>query len=74
MWKARIEAGLAVLLAALAILTAIVPDWIEATFSVDPDGGNGTVEWLIVGVFGLVALTFVALARREYRTLRTATE
>jgi hypothetical protein len=72
MWKARIEAVLAAILAALAILTAIVPDWIEATFSIDPDGGDGTVEWLIVAVFALVALAVAARARRDFRILRTS--
>ena len=41
--------------------------WIEVVFRVDPDNGQGWVEWLIVGA--LLALTVVlgTLAQREWR-------
>jgi hypothetical protein len=45
MLKARIETALAVVAAALAVVTFIWPIWIETVFSVDPDGGDGTAEW-----------------------------
>jgi hypothetical protein len=52
-----------------AAITAIVPDWIEEVFHVDPDSGDGSLEWLIVGALALAAITLSALAWRErYRT------
>jgi hypothetical protein len=50
--------------AALAILTLIVPRWIEITLRVDPDGGNGTLEWLIALAFICSAATLLTAARR----------
>ena len=61
-----IEAGLAVVSGLLLLLTLVSRDWIEALFGVDPDRGNGSLEWLIVA--GLLAATvafgFVARAER----------
>ena len=52
-----------------AAITAIVPDWIEEVFHVDPDSGDGSLEWLIVAALALAAMTLSALAWRErYRT------
>ena len=65
-----LESGFALAAAALAIVTAIVPDWIETVFGVDPDGGNGTVEWGITAAFVILTIVFVIAARVEYR--RTA--
>jgi hypothetical protein len=73
MRKVRIETALAVVAAALAVVTFIWPDWIETVFSVDPDGGNGTAEWLVVGLLALVAVTAAMLARRDYRRARGLT-
>jgi hypothetical protein len=66
----HIESGLAALFAALAILTAVVPDWIEAVFGVDPDHGTGYLEWLIVVVAGLIAIVVALAARRDWLRLR----
>lgn len=73
MLKARIETVLAVVATALAVVTFIWPAWIETVFSVDPDGGNGTAEWLVVGLLALVAVTAAMLARRDYRRARGLT-
>ena len=67
MTRVRVEAVLAVVFAALAVVTAIWPTWIEALFDESPDAGSGALEWAIVGVFGLLALTAAALAGRHYR-------
>ncbi len=72
MLKWRIETALAVLFAGMAVLTAFWPDWIEAVFRVDPDGGNGSAEWLAVIVLGVAAIAAFILARRDYRTVRAA--
>ena len=52
-----------------AAITAIMPDWIEAVFHVDPDGGSGSLEWLIVLALALATVTLTALAWRERRRL-----
>lgn len=51
----------------LALLTLVVPDWIEAVFRIDPDGGNGSLEWLVVLAFAAAAVVFAAMARAELR-------
>jgi hypothetical protein len=43
------ETGLGLSSAVLSLLTFVKRDWIEALFGIDPDHGNGIVEWLIVG-------------------------
>jgi len=70
MLKARIETGLAAAAGLLAIVTLIWPTWIETLFGVEPDGGSGEAEWLVVVVLALVAVTSGLLARREYRAAR----
>lgn len=44
---------------ALALLTMIVPDWIERVTPLRPDAGGGETEWLIVVALGAVALILV---------------
>lgn len=62
--KATLWLSLAVVSAALAVLTAIVPDWLESTIGLDPDGGNGSFEWLIVvALAGVSALSWVRVVR-----------
>ncbi len=51
----------------LALLTLVVPDWIEAVLHIDPDGGNGSVEWLVVLALAAAAVVFGAMARAELR-------
>ena len=50
----------------LGVLTAIVPDWIEEVFHVDPDAGSGALEWGIVVVLFAIAIALALSARREY--------
>ncbi|HET9897382.1 MAG TPA: hypothetical protein VFQ44_20825 [Streptosporangiaceae bacterium] len=73
MLRARIEIVLSAFLGAATILTAVWPDWIEGVFGFDPDGGNGTAEWLIVGAFAVATLAVAAFARRDLRTARRRT-
>jgi hypothetical protein len=67
MTQARIESVLAGLFTALTFITALKPDWLEG-IGLDPDGGNGTVEWLIVAALGVAAVASAVhahhLARR----------
>lgn len=55
--------------AAGAVLLAALPmDWIEAVFGVEPDGGNGLLEFVPVAVLAVAALALcvrVARARRR---------
>jgi hypothetical protein len=68
-----VRLALAVGSAALLVVTLVWHDWIEIVFRVDPDHGNGWLEWLIVvAAFGL-ALIFSISARREWRRPASAT-
>jgi hypothetical protein len=69
----RLELGLAAVSAALLLATILWRDWIEIVFRVDPDHGSGSLEWMIVAVTALSAVTFAALARVEWRKARAVT-
>ena len=71
--RVRIEIVVSALLGAATILTAVWPDWIEGLFGVDPDGGNGTVEWLIVAVLAVATVAAIALTRHDLRVTRRRT-
>ena len=65
----RVEAVLAVLAAALGVLTVVVPTWIEVVTGLDPDAGSGALEVLIaVGFFALAGTA--AWAARGHRRHR----
>jgi len=67
-----IEAGLAALTTILFIVTVISREWIEAIFKVDPDGGDGSLEWAIVAALFVASLSLSLLARFEWhRTVAT---
>ena len=59
-------AALSVLLLAATVLWR---DWIEIVFGVDPDHGDGTLEWVIVGVTATSAIVALVLARADWRRL-----
>jgi hypothetical protein len=65
-----LEAGTAVLAAATLLATLLWPDWIELVFRVDPDGGSGATEWLVVAVSALAAVTSSALLVERLRQRR----
>ena len=62
-----VEAILGAMCLFLAALTLITRECIEELFGVDPDGGNGSLEWLIVAGLGLAAFVAGAMARSEWR-------
>jgi hypothetical protein len=62
-----VESALAAVTVFLVLLTLVWRDWIEEVFGVDPDGGNGSFEWLIAVAFVAAAIAFSAGARREWR-------
>lgn len=53
--------------ALLFFLTLARPDWIEAIFEVEPDGGSGALECVLVAVLLATTLGFSSFARRERR-------
>ncbi|CAB3801331.1 hypothetical protein LMG28688_05326 [Paraburkholderia caffeinitolerans] len=62
-----VEVGLATITGLLAIVTAIVPDWIEFVSGWDPDRGDGSVEWLVVAGLGLVTIVLSVAAMKTWR-------
>jgi hypothetical protein len=66
MTRLRMESALAGIFVSLAALTAVVPEWIELVFGLDPDGGSGRLEWALVLGFGALAAVSAMLARRDY--------
>lgn len=67
-----LETGLAIVTCVLFVVTLFYRDWIEIVFNVDPDNGNGSLEWLIVGVLFVVTVALFILARYEWRRARAA--
>ena len=67
-----LEAGLASACGALAVLTLFLRDWIEALTGFNPDHGNGSLEWALVGGLALACVTSGIAARREWRRIRAA--
>jgi hypothetical protein len=67
-----IEALFAVVSGILTILTLFWRDWIEIVFHIDPDGGDGSAEWLVVLVSLGATVTLSALARHEWRRVAGA--
>ena len=68
-----IEALLALGNAVLLVMTLAWKDWIEIALKVDPDANSGAAEWAVVAVTVLLTMTFVTLARAEWRRAATQT-
>jgi hypothetical protein len=76
MWNERtrlyLEIASATLFSMLFLLTLVTREWIEEVFGVDPDGGSGALEWLIVAALLLVTVGFGIAARRDWRRVHGA--
>lgn len=66
-WGALAGGGLS---AVLAIVTLISREWIEFIFGVDPDGGNGGLEWAIVVATAVIAVACFSWAGVEWKHAR----
>jgi hypothetical protein len=62
-----IEFGCANACLMLGVVTLTWRDWIELVLHVDPDRSSGMLEWSLVGVFAVLAVTLTAVACREAR-------
>lgn len=71
-FRLRVEQTLCFASGVLALLTVVVPSWLEAMFGVDPDHGNGTAEWLLVAGFIVFAATCGVAARHDHTRLVAA--
>lgn len=69
-----VETALATLTTIFFVLTLVTREWIEVVFGVDSDGGDGSLEWAIVGVLFAVSVIFSVMARIEWRRRATAAE
>jgi hypothetical protein len=57
---------------ALAIVTALWQDWFEIVFRINPDAGNGDIEWAVVFCFAAFSIGLMLAARHDWRRLRIA--
>jgi len=67
-----LEAGFGGAAAALGVLTLFWRDWIEAIFGVDPDHHSGSLEWIVVVVLFIIALSLGGLALADWRRIAAA--
>lgn len=63
-----IEAALAVLTAAVSVVTLVSREWIEFLFGVDPDGGSGALEWGVVAILLATSVKFSTIAFAEWKS------
>jgi hypothetical protein len=58
-------AGMGLIMGALFLLTLVQADWLES-IGIDPDGGDGSVERLIVGGLALVTVVLFSFASFQW--------
>jgi hypothetical protein len=62
-----VEAAFAVISGVLLIVTFLWRDWIEILFDAAPDGGDGSLEWIITASLLTSMVIFSVLGRQEWR-------
>ena len=70
--RVRMETGLACLSLLVLLATLVWREWIEFAFRVDPDHGNGSVEWFVVGLCAAATVVFGAHARADWKRIQLA--
>ena len=60
-----LAAGMGLISGALFLLTLVQAEWLEA-LGIDPDGGDGSVERLIVGGLALLTVVLFSLASFQW--------
>lgn len=65
------EAAMAAITGCLLLITMVWPHWIETVFGLSPDGGDGSLEWLIISGMVLVTLAFTFMAHCEWRAAKS---
>jgi hypothetical protein len=65
--RLRIEIGLATFSVPLFVTTLAWPEWMEILFGIDPDQGDGSMEWLIIGITAALAVLAIFFARTDWR-------
>jgi hypothetical protein len=68
--RAAVELVLGLANGLLAAVTVIWHDWMELLLGVDPDRGNGTIEWSLVAVLCLFAAGLLKRARHDWTAAR----
>ncbi|WP_250285040.1 MULTISPECIES: hypothetical protein [unclassified Frankia] len=69
-----IETGLTVASFVLLVATLINQEWIEVVFGVDPDHGDGSLEWLVAAAVAIIAIIGATSARSEWRRSHVAAD
>jgi hypothetical protein len=64
--RSWVETALGAATTILTAITLISREWIEVVFGVDPDHGNGALEWMIIAVLAAASVAFGVLARVEW--------
>jgi hypothetical protein len=64
------ESGLSAISGGLALVTLFSQDWIEAITGFDPDQHDGSVEWILVGLFIVLSIVLAMFGRKEWRRSR----
>jgi hypothetical protein len=67
--RVRVLGILTVVLAGATVGTAIVPDWLEVVFGVDPDAGSGALEWAVVLTLVVLTATSAVITGLQHRAL-----
>jgi hypothetical protein len=70
--RLRYEIGLAIISGLLFFVTLMSNEWIEVVFGVNPDNGDGSLEWFITLFAAIIAVIAVVLVRSDWRRLRAA--
>lgn len=67
-----VETSAAMMTGLLLVITLIWRNWIELILRIDPDQGNGLLEWAIVGMLLVATLVLFASSAYEWRRSRVA--